>query len=1325
MKKILSMILALMLIITALPTVSLANDSIVIQAYGDALVKASNQWGFDDNTAGEYGLWNKVGTGANTNRANMYYSFEIPELSQGQVVESAVFTVYMKTPYMSDAGDHMRFYLVDKNWDEAKMRFADQPLTIETADTTPEKYYFPVADPDMTYVPGVKYNYTKFDIDVTTLLNKYVAMNNSDVRFSFLMAPYCKTEQTVCSVITRENSDATMHPTLTLQTKTVQALELASTTPENGATIGKNDAVSFTFTNNIDATTVSASDFAITDSQGTVSLNDEDITVADSTITLNKQWTSGESYEVTLSGISDVNGQSLATPATLSFGITGNYVSGTPIQAYGDAMVSASNQWGFDANTAEEYGFWNKIGSGAQTNRANIYYSFEIPELSQGQVVESAVFTVYMKTPYMSDAGDHMRFYLVDKNWDEAKMRFAEQPLTIEKTDTTPEKYYFPVADPDMTYVPGVKYNYTKFDIDVTSLFNKYVAMNKSDVRFSFLMAPYCKTEQTVCSVKTKENSDATQRPTLTLQTKTIQALELASTTPENGATIGKNDAVSFTFTNNIDSASVSASDFVVTNSAGSVSINDEDITVSDSTITINKQWTSGESYEVTLSGISDVNGQSLSSPVALSFGIEGDYISGTPIQAYADAMVRADKPWEYVGNSAEEYGLWNRIGAGAQTNRANMYYAFEVPEIPEGQVVESAIFTVYMKTPYMSDAGDHMRFYLVDKNWEEATMCFGDQPLTIEKSDTTPEKYYFPVADPDMTYITGVKYNYTKFEIDVAPLLNKYIANGNSDVRFSFLMAPYCKTENTVCSVKTKENSDATQRPTLTINTATLQPLRFVSSTPESGATIGNNDSVVFTFNNAIDVTSVTPDKFSVVDYIGNAVSVSAGDISVSGATVTLAKAWDKYSSFDVTISGISDIYGQTLASSANIKFKTESVVSSQSIGAASVVSMKLSGETVEVQDGASNGKVSGAGRYVVYKFNLPEADASKILANAEFTWWSECDSDYDGKVTVVPVGSWTDASGIDVDYYNSVASAMADSSNIVATLPMDFGPGYTTVKTTVDVTGAINNALGNGKQIAFAFTYPYTHNYYTSLWSSNAPSIKLNYIEPSFDAISSVPGKGGVLGGKNEPAKLTLATSLVNTSDNLGYVKLVRAYDNSNISAKVEFDASSNTLKVTPLVSLDERVQYKVVFKTGLKDTFGNTLATDKVATVFTVGAALEIFDFKFTNELTPIYDTCTTIENYSANSNVTAVTKVKNNSSGDADAIMVIAIYSSDDELLSVDAYTGKTYAAANDVTQYAKTIAVPNDAVGTKIKVFMLNGMDSIRPLTEHAEINQVH
>lgn len=697
-------------------------------------------------------------------------------------------------------------------------------------------------------------------------------------------------------------------------------------------------------------------------------------------------------------------------------------------------------------------------------------------------------------------------------------------------------------------------------------------------------------------------------------------------------------------------------------------------------------------------------------------------------IDAYADVIVQADKPWQYdYAKDKGEASFWNAVGASAVTNRANIYYAFDVPEIPDGHVVESAIFSVYMKTPAMSNDGDHMRFYLVDKNWESASVCFKEQPLTIETADTSKDKYMYPVGAPDMTYVTGAISDYQKVDIDIAPLLNKYLAKGNRDVRFSFLMASYCATQTNTFWVKTKENSDASLRPTLTINTEALTDLSLVSSTPENGSTIDVDDAVSFTFNYNIDESSVTPDDFTVVDFAGENVAVSDSEIAVSGTTVSLNKLWNAYESYSVTLTGVADKYGQEYASSCTVNFNTgsSSDTTKTSVAAKNVISMKLSGDSVNVIDGTGVSNVSGTERLVVYRFDLSQVDSSKILTDAEFSWWEYCDTARNVNVTVVPAGTWSNASDITVDYYNSVASAMDDSSNVADTVYMPFGPGYSRENGVANVTSAVDNALQNDEQVAFAFTYRWTDNYYTNYYSEYAPSLNLTLVSPSFDVIEAIPSKGGEMDGTASPVVMSMATTLVNTDDNLAKVKLVRVYDDEEIEANVSFDIASNKLTVTPVGSLEERLNYKVIFESGLEDTFGNTLTSDKVATVFTCGTALECFAIKFTNELTPVYDTCVEIGNYTANSSVTAVAKIKNNSSEDLDAVMIVALYDGDDSLISVDAYDGQSYAPANDETQYSKTITIPQNVTGTKVKAFIIDGLDSLRPLVKNGILYQAN
>ncbi|MBQ4630616.1 MAG: DNRLRE domain-containing protein [Clostridia bacterium] len=680
----------------------------------------------------------------------------------------------------------------------------------------------------------------------------------------------------------------------------------------------------------------------------------------------------------------------------------------------------------------------------------------------------------------------------------------------------------------------------------------------------------------------------------------------------------------------------------------------------------------------------------------------------------------------------------YNWCYANTATYSTPTYYSFDLPEIPEGETVTKAMFKVhFMDTTNVAGATTYQfRFYPVNASWDQTTLTFNTQPLTMTGK--------FPDYEPALTYDIPKGAKNSSTEYDIAPLVRQYLASG-ADYDFSFAILTYIAngTTNGAANIYSLENADSSLHPTLTLTTDSIPGFSFESVSVEDGATIAPTDDVTFSFNNEVDPASVSASDFSVKDFAGNPVEIAEGDFSVSGTNVILSKDLAPYDAYTVSLSGVADIYGQEFAGSASVSFVTDggdNLVESNIILKDSVkmtnsngtISFEAASQSANLGKYAypknSSNKQIG---YIVFRFDLSSLDTTKNLAGVNFKWVN----DYDWKGTLnvyeVPYGEWTQPSEADEAYYqaveSAVESAVGDASNLAASYPFDYGNKRGSYEAIVDVTEKINDAIANEQTgIAFTFVYDskdtiYTHNIYNEKDSRYLPALMCTSTTPTFDVIQSTPAKGGVMDGIIEPVEMTLATALTDETATADYIKLVKASNGDEVNATISYE--NGKLTVTPSAELEERTAYQIVFKAGLEDTFGNVVAEDKIVNSFKTSTALEFFGIKITNELTPVYDTCVEIENYTANTDVTAVAKIKNNSSSDLDAVMLIAIYGEDHTLIAADLTGGIDCAPANDETQFSKTITVPEDASATYIKAFIWDNVNTIRPIFEHALINQ--
>lgn len=494
------------------------------------------------------------------------------------------------------------------------------------------------------------------------------------------------------------------------------------------------------------------------------------------------------------------------------------------------------------------------------------------------------------------------------------------------------------------------------------------------------------------------------------------------------------------------------------------------------------------------------------------------------------------------------------------------------------------------------------------------------------------------------------------------------------------------------------------------------------------------SNDCVKFTFSNPVVASSVTLEDFTVTDLSGETVEVSEDEINVSGATVSLNKAWDAYGYYTVEFNGeISDIYGQKL----NVQNSTQFEISgdSETLTIATKPLVRVCDGT-NANCGHSQGyfetqgseqKVLTQKHYVLFQVDLSDIDADSLIADAKFNYYATANTSLSkDKLRIVPDYEWTTDAGLDTDYYNSMKEAYNNSANkIESTTNIVADSNYDLV--TADVADIISGILADGnapKKVTFAVYNAYT-NYVLGHGSSYKkdwePELIVNLVNKSFDAVTTFPAKCGKMNGVSENIELTLATVIDDSFANDTYIQLQDMAGN-----KIDATVSVNGSKVTidPVADLAAYTEYKVVLKNGIEDAYENIIDDgDKVIHRFTSGSALVFDEIKFTDDVSPIYDAVNVITGYNAGDEVTAVTKFENTSGIDLPVLMIIALYGSDDSLIKIDAVGGPFDAQANQTIQFSKTIEVPSDAVDTYIKAFAWNNLENMRPVCVPGIIEQ--
>ncbi len=661
--------------------------------------------------------------------------------------------------------------------------------------------------------------------------------------------------------------------------------------------------------------------------------------------------------------------------------------------------------------------------------------------------------------------------------------------------------------------------------------------------------------------------------------------------------------------------------------------------------------------------------------------------------------------------------------------------YRFNLPMGAVGVEIESATLSYYECYDYVSTDSFFRVPYGTWTNKNDVTQDY----ISAVDSQNSSDNY---VVTIDVGTMTSAREN-KQYTVDVTKAVQAAVADGEAKLALTWNWA---STWYGVAREVFTENH-ASQYPVLTVSyrQVGVPAMAFQKVSINNGDTISINEGVSFTYSNPVDPSSVTPSDFVVKNFADETISISSDDIVVSGKNVTLKKTWDSYSAYTVSLSGVTDTTGQTVVGSNSISFKTSADNSNAEVMNVQIkdtqwwTSSHLGGSAYhegaaqnsgnyifpkDINDNSQNG-------YTVYRFELPQAPAGKVVDSAKISYWHNYDYIGTDKWFVVPFGTWTapltDWNDPVAQAYRAEVDSAASQYKYIGTYSYNLN-SWTDDNGIVNVTSAIKDSVAEGESnIAFSFhggdhnDKTYMRYLYHELNSGKEPVLTINWVAPEFASISSNPEKGGKLEGVYAPVEMTLATTLAGGYEN--YVSLIDASNGTSVDADVSFDETTNVLTVTPDGDLKERGFYKVVLKAGLTDIYGNSLSADRVIHAFSAGVGMQYSSIKFTSEITPVYDSCTTIGSYTAGASVTAVAKIENLNSKPCDAVMIIALYGADDELIDLDVYGGVSSVPASEEVQFSKEITVPANVTGTAIKAFIWDGFDYIRPVLEHASINQ--
>lgn len=741
---------------------------------------------------------------------------------------------------------------------------------------------------------------------------------------------------------------------------------------------------------------------------------------------------------------------------------------------------------------------------------------------------------------------------------------------------------------------------------------------------------------------------------------------------------------------------------------------------------------------------------------------------------ATADAMVYNGKYSETSYGTTTSTALADNLYWGSTTPTRYYYYAFDLSglTLASNEVISSAkVKLALANSKAQAEGTANMYIWNVDSTWNEAEITYSNQPLAHENDKQNTDVI---TATPDLIYpyvssgkgqadpITAS--TFTAYEFDISSLVRDYV-NGARAVPFSVAMQIKMNSSSLSAYAVTKETLSS-QTGTgafvtyIEVSKETLQEFSITSTTPADDATaVDVTEDITVTFSNSLDEDTVSASDITITNANGT-VALADEDISVSGNTITISKELERYTDYTITISNISDTYGQSLSTPYSFSFSTNLApdASASLIPIAGDIAIDYVKESATWtpaqyrlnQASSANAKPnddkpnhsSGSTRYILIKLDISDVDGTKTLRDVAFSYTkTSAGMLQNASVYVVPNGNieWTKASdfclGVDTaydytadsaafnarqtaieTYYNQVTAAMTES-NLLDKCDIDAAANTTR---TVDITSAVLAAKANAENyITLCIVGSDTTTIAGGKHTTYPMTVSAIQETPSFGVVSSSPANGGVMAGVNKPIELALATNI--TEATKGYIKLLKASDESMVTADVTIN--NNKVTITPSL-LDDNTAYKVVFEAGLADTFGNTVTANTVALTFTSGIPFGVEPLKFTLDQSPVYTTATEAASYTAGDRVTAVSVVTNNSSDSRDAKIFIALYDNNtNTLLSVSAVEG-TIPCDGTAVQFSASIDVPETAKGTCLKAFFWDVTnDSLAPLCVSKTIGQ--
>ena len=625
--------------------------------------------------------------------------------------------------------------------------------------------------------------------------------------------------------------------------------------------------------------------------------------------------------------------------------------------------------------------------------------------------------------------------------------------------------------------------------------------------------------------------------------------------------------------------------------------------------------------------------------------------------------------------STKNEAWLVNSSGSASKTSSANvevkdgqsyMVYRIAMPEIDANQIFDEFNFSVVTYDGRSRDLGLYLNLYkLPGDNWNPSALTLSD--ITKENLGT--------ITNSVDTGTSGKNFRHT---IDITDYANE--CRGQSYI----YLAATIKTISAAVWV----GSNDTYRAKYSFTPAAAPNLTLDAVSLSDGSEITTDTAVSFTYSNSIVSADIT-------------LNGASAERNISSNVVSLTTGLEQLKNYNLAIT-VTDIYSNTDTYSMSFATGIDKIVSSSNASKTLFITSKAPATIQRAGD-----SVGYNAAHAYFRVPLPTAESGAMVEKYNVTFYVYSDN----LPSADPIQIYKlDGEAWDETTLSSgepnFAKAIADYDSYgIKNCVKYAGPGSANkeYKFEIDLTAYASECLAKGQSnMCIAITSSkYLQIYGTYNWTNYGYRTPSCYCElatnPAFEVYNV---SSDVSGNTLKSLSFNILTSAENASD---FVELINTKTNETVEADFDYDAFTRKVYLNKAVSLLENANYRLVLVGGLSDMLGNSLSENIVVSEFATG-------INFGAEIPKIISSTAEISDYSSAPACDTVTKgksykyvteVTNNTGENVQVIMVIAMYNSADELISLSFEPTEISFNGTELV-YSENVVIEGDA--SYIKAF---------------------